>query len=255
MNLDQILHNIFGSSVTELDNQGSRSYAVPGKYQQKVMDFLGGLVRRRSTPTEDYLNPLPTSTPTPTLTPTSIPTSTPTRSPSPTREAVAGSSVSTDYNDPYRHFGVNSGATPSAQIAPIIERSANENDLLAAILAAMLYQESTFRPDVIAGPTGNQDIGIAQINEKAHPDVTREQALNPEFAIPFMARKLRSDLDYFGGDYNRAIAAYNVGRGGASVKGDTPSGLGPLGQFYIDNVIRNLSDELKTELGLRALNP
>lgn len=39
------------------------------------------------------------------------------------------------------------------------------------------------------GPNGREDSwGIAQINLPYHPDVSREEATNPDFALNFMAK-------------------------------------------------------------------
>lgn len=140
---------------------------------------------------------------------------------------------------------------PPDDIEKLIVDSANKYDVNPSLLAAMLFQESNFRPDVIAGPTGNQDFGVAQINEQAYPNVSRDQALDPNYAIPFAARKLSQDIASFGGDTSRGVAAYNVGRGGANVKGPEAFGGGPKGQTYIDSVSRNLTADLINQLGIK----
>lgn len=157
--------------------------------------------------------------------------------------------------------------TPSARIgadftgfnAPVPERyspqildAATQNQIDPRLLAALLYQESKFDPNVIAGPAGNRDRGIGQINEVAFPEISDQQALDPSFAIPFAAQNLRRNIDYFGGDINRGVAAYNVGRGGASIEGPEPFGGGPKGQAYIDALAEWLLPEVLSELGLKA---
>lgn len=37
-----------------------------------------------------------------------------------------------------------------------------------------------------------QSFGLVQIHAPAHPHITREQALDPEFAIEFLARNLKA---------------------------------------------------------------
>ena len=145
-------------------------------------------------------------------------------------------------------------ATPPPSILDLILKAAGQSHIDPNVLAAILYHESagTFDPSTIAGPVGNQDIGIAQINELAHPDVTRAQALDPYFAVPYASNLLKSNMDYFGGDLNRAIAAYNVGKGGASIAGQTPFGGGPSGQYYLDNIARNLAEAYVAQLGLKT---
>jgi hypothetical protein len=117
-----------------------------------------------------------------------------------------------------------------------------------ALISAMLWQESGYRPEAQNG----DDRGIAQINKKAHPEVSDKQAYNREFAVNWMAREMASLIKHFDGDISRAVAAYNVGRGGANVRGPEKFGGGPNGQTYINNVSRNLTDEAIARLGLKT---
>lgn len=131
--------------------------------------------------------------------------------------------------------------------AGMITKYSQQYQVHPAILAAKAFQESGFNPNAVNG----DDRGILQINRKAYPNITDAQAYDPEFSFDFAARTLSENTKYFN-DLSRAIAAYNVGRGGASVKGPTPYGGGPLGQQYLDRVSRNLSPELIRELGLKV---
>jgi len=137
---------------------------------------------------------------------------------------------------------------PQGDISNLVVKSAQENELDPALLASHLWTESGYNPKAF----NNGDYGIAQINLASHPDVTEEQANDPNFAIPFAAKLLKSKIDEFGGDYNRGIAAYNVGSGGASIKGPMPYGGGPKGQEYLDKVARNLSVDLIKKLNLKT---
>ena len=100
---------------------------------------------------------------------------------------------------------------PKQYIRELIIKASKKYDLPASLIASILFTESGFRTNAL----NNDDRGVAQINRPAHPEVTDEQAYNPEFAIDWMARKLRGDIDYFGGDVKKGVAAYNLGRGGA----------------------------------------
>lgn len=137
---------------------------------------------------------------------------------------------------------------PEEPILNLIFQASEESGINPSLLAAMLFQESSFDPTRI-GDTDPNDVGIAQINLPSHPNVTREQALDPTFAIPWAARYLSDSMGQFN-DINRALASYNVGRGGANIQGPQPFGGGPRGQTYIDNVARNLDKSLIQELGL-----
>lgn len=145
----------------------------------------------------------------------------------------------------------------SADLGSLINNSAKQQGIPPAVLAATLWQESNINPDakdnVQRTETGqiSRDRGIAQINDLAHPDVTDEQAKDPNFAIPYAARLLKSGFDRFG-EWGRAIASYNVGKGGAAIEGPEAFGGGPKGQFYLNNVARNLSDEMIEKLNLKV---
>ncbi len=134
-------------------------------------------------------------------------------------------------------------------LSDVIYNSAQAKGINPNLLAALLYQESNFKPSSVN--PGSGDYGIAQINLASHPGVTKEQAFDPSFAVPFAANMLANNLKHFGGDLNRAIAGYNVGQGGASVNGPMEFGGGPKGQYYLDNVIRNISPQLIQQLGLK----
>lgn len=148
-------------------------------------------------------------------------------------------------------FGGFNASVPESY-SPQIMSAATQNQIDPRLLAALLYQESKFNPFAVAGPTGNRDRGISQINEVAFPEISDEQALDPNFAIPFAAQNLRRNIDYFGGDINRGVAAYNVGRGGASIDGPEPFGGGPKGQEYIDALAQWLLPEVLNELGIKT---
>lgn len=163
-------------------------------------------------------------------------TPTPTPTPTPVQDYLAGFT----------------GNRPSKEIESLIVDSAKKYGIDPRLFAALLYQESTFDPTELNPNVGGRygpDYGIAQINLKQHPGVTQQQAYDPKFAIPWAAEYLAGDIKHFN-DINRGVAAYNVGRGGASVKGPEKFGGGPKGQRYINNVSRNLNEDVLKELGL-----
>lgn len=142
---------------------------------------------------------------------------------------------------------------PDESTDKIIKKETEDKIIRPEVVAAMLWQESGYQPDARNdGGEKGIDRGIAQINSKSHPDVTDAQADDPEFAIKWLVDEYKRNLKKFNGDINRAIAAHNVGSGGASVKGSTPSGLGTRGQRYVDNVARNLTPEMRKELGIKT---
>ena len=60
-----------------------------------------------------------------------------------------------------------------------------------------------------------QDLGIAQINGDAHPDMSVDDRLNPRKALDFAVDFIVGNLNWSGWVEDDAIACYNVGRGGA----------------------------------------
>lgn len=145
--------------------------------------------------------------------------------------------------------GFTGGEVPS-DLLSLIQRAAREKQINEALLSALLFQESRFNPGALGGNQTSRDRGIAQINSVAYPGVTDEQAYDPSFAVPFAANLLRENIDRFGGDISRGVAAYNVGPGGASVTGPAPFGGGPRGQQYIDSIAQYLDPQTLQELGL-----
>lgn len=65
------------------------------------------------------------------------------------------------------------------------------------------------------GYTDPDDLGLAQINKKAHPDYTNVQRLTPSFAMQFIVDYYTNALNALAGNIDDAVASYNLGIGGA----------------------------------------
>ena len=85
------------------------------------------------------------------------------------------------------------------------------------------------------------DMGLMQINSKAHPDVNLEQTSDPSFSINWAADYLRS-LRGQTGSWDQAIEAYNVGIGGIG---------SPVAESYLAKV---KSAESKFEISDSSVN-
>ena len=87
------------------------------------------------------------------------------------------------------------------------------------LLARVLYQESRFRPDIVAGETVSPAgaLGIAQFMPATARDLGIDP-LNPDSAIRGSARYLRQLFDQLG-SWPQALAAYNWGIGNVKRKG------------------------------------
>ncbi len=80
-------------------------------------------------------------------------------------------------------------------------------DISPALLEALVWQESRWNPSAVS-PAGAR--GLAQLM----PGTARDLGVNsedPDANLEGGARYLRMQLDTFGGDIERALAAYNAG--------------------------------------------
>jgi hypothetical protein len=74
--------------------------------------------------------------------------------------------------------------------------------------------ESGVDPGAV-GVADPADHGIMQINAKAHPEITLQEAFMPSFALSYFARSIATVYAKLN-DWDCAVAAWNVGGGGAS---------------------------------------
>jgi len=211
-----------------LDSSGVKTEVKGG---QNIVEFLMNLLFPNSNKEIPAWTPRPSQTTAPQVLGTTSPTMSPTMSPEPLQ-------------DPLKGFNTKRGLPPQ-EVRDLILNAAKEADVPPALIAAILFNESGFNPKAInINSEGNIDRGIAQINTVAHPEITDSQAFDPSFAIPFLAKKLKGDREYFG-NLGQAISAYNVGRGGASQNG-------PRGKMYLDKVLQNLEPDYAKSIGIQA---
>jgi hypothetical protein len=103
--------------------------------------------------------------------------------------------------------------TMKAMLMPLVRDMAKKYDVRWQILCGKLTYEGAWDPGAVGFSDAN-DLGLSQISIVAHPSVSPEQAFDPEFALDFGAKFMRSNLDAFNGNERDAIAAYNLGQGG-----------------------------------------
>ncbi|MFT4248159.1 MAG: lytic transglycosylase domain-containing protein [Pseudomonas sp.] len=119
------------------------------------------------------------------------------------------------WDDPVRSSGV--GALPAAY-ARALAAAAAEYELSPELLRTLAWSESGFDPKAVS-PAGA--IGLMQLM----PQTARELGVdpwNPEQNIRGGAAYLRQQLDRFGGDLERALAAYNAGPAQVERHGGVP---------------------------------
>ena len=104
------------------------------------------------------------------------------------------------------------------QYKAIIAQASKETGISTSIISSLLKAESGFNPNA-QSPVGA--LGIAQFM----PATAREMGINPldvTQAIRGAAKYLKQNLDRFGGDINKALAAYNAGAGNVEKYGGIP---------------------------------
>ena len=111
-------------------------------------------------------------------------------------------------------------AVPEAQVAPVLEEAALREGREAKLLAAVLQQESGYRPCAIS-PKGAQ--GLMQLM----PDTAKKFGLTDAFDIKQNidagAKYLKELITRYGGKLDLALAAYNAGPENVDAAGGIPA--------------------------------
>lgn len=162
----------------------------------------------------------------------------PVAAPVPSAPAAAAQTVPDDAaipeyasSDPARHAA---GIPPryAAKLAELAERF----DLSPALMEAVVWQESRWNENA-RSPVGAQ--GLAQLM----PGTARYLGVDPNDPFANLeggARYLREQLDRFGGDLEKALAAYNAGPGRVERSGGVPN-IRETRQ-YVAAIISRLAD-------------
>jgi soluble lytic murein transglycosylase-like protein len=100
-----------------------------------------------------------------------------------------------------------------------ITAAAQRHGLDPALLAGLVKQESGFNPSAVS-PAGAR--GLTQLMPGTAAGLGVTNPLDPAQALEGGAKYLREQLDRFGGDVARALAAYNAGPGAVQRYGGVP---------------------------------
>ena len=103
--------------------------------------------------------------------------------------------------------------------AAAMAAAAARHDLSPALLEAVVWQESRWRPAAVSSKGA---VGLMQLM----PGTARELGVDPRDPLANLeggARYLRAQLNRFGGDVERALAAYNAGPGRVMRAGGVPN--------------------------------
>ncbi len=125
----------------------------------------------------------------------------------------------------------------AAKVAELAERF----DLSPALMEAVVWQESRWNENA-RSPVGAQ--GLAQLM----PATARYLGVDPRDPFANLeggARYLREQLDRFGGDIEKALAAYNAGPGRVERAGGVPNIRET--RNYVAAIIGRLSDHARAE--------
>ena len=134
---------------------------------------------------------------------------------------------------------INAGTIPQAYAAKVQELAARY-DLSPSLIEAVVWQESRWRAQAIS-PVGAR--GLAQLM----PGTAQSLGVNPDDPMANLeggARYLRQQLDRFGGDVEKALAAYNAGPGRVQQAGGVPRIRET--QTYVSAVMGRLSDHARS---------
>ena len=108
------------------------------------------------------------------------------------------------------------GAT---QFDALINDAAQRNGVDPALLKGLIRQESGFNPNARSGAGA---VGLTQLMPSTAAGLGVGDPTDPAQAIEGGARYLRQQLDRFGGDPAKALAAYNAGPGAVERFGGVP---------------------------------
>jgi soluble lytic murein transglycosylase-like protein len=124
---------------------------------------------------------------------------------------------------------VGSGSVPYEQL---IDSAAQKYGIDPAVLKGLIKQESGFNPNA-GSPAGAQ--GLTQLMPGTASAMGVTDLHDPAQSIDGGAHYLKMQLDRFGGDYSKALAAYNAGPGAVQRYGGVP----PYSetQNYVKNVL------------------
>jgi soluble lytic murein transglycosylase-like protein len=138
-----------------------------------------------------------------------------------------------------------SGSVPYGQL---IDSAASKYGIDPAVLKGLIKQESGFNPNA-GSPAGAQ--GLTQLMPGTAASLGVSNVHDPAQAIDAGAHYLRMQLDRFGGDYSKALAAYNAGPGAVQRYGGIP----PYTETrnYVQNVLAFADQYRKT--GAAAAQP
>jgi peptidoglycan hydrolase-like protein with peptidoglycan-binding domain len=119
--------------------------------------------------------------------------------------------------------------------------------ITAKVVSGVVRTESRWDAGAV-GAADVRDVGLAQINAAAHPDLDTDERLTPQISFQFVVSYLNEALSLLVNNLRDAIASYNLGVAGARkwIAAGRPDLWAPPGtdpnnprnvRAYIDNVL------------------
>jgi soluble lytic murein transglycosylase-like protein len=138
--------------------------------------------------------------------------------------ASATGAVNTSFASLAAGTGASAAATstslaPGTPYAAEITAAAQANGIDPALLAGLIKQESGFDPNAGSGAGAR---GLTQLMPGTAAGLGVTNVLDPVQSINGGAKYLKQQLDAFGGDVAKALAAYNAGPGAVKRFGGIP---------------------------------
>lgn len=97
---------------------------------------------------------------------------------------------------------------PTAKVADLVERWSSERGLDPRLVQAVVQVESGYNPKALSNKGA---IGLMQLMPGTARDLGVDDPWNPEHNVAGGTQYLRRMLDFFSGDLELALAAYNAG--------------------------------------------
>ncbi|HEY1597305.1 MAG TPA: lytic transglycosylase domain-containing protein [Thermoleophilaceae bacterium] len=146
--------------------------------------------------------------------------------------ATAQAATATDGTSSTATTGTTDSGSGSVPYEQLIDTAASKYGVDPAVLKGLIKQESGFNPSA-GSPAGAQ--GLTQLMPGTASAMGVTNLHDPAQSIDGGAHYLKMQLDRFGGDYSKALAAYNAGPGAVQ----RYNGIPPYAetQNYVKNVL------------------
>lgn len=115
--------------------------------------------------------------------------------------------------------GVPTGGSDGGALAPLIQAAAQRHGIDPQVFTNLVRQESGFDPNA-GSPAGAR--GLCQLMPGTAAGLGVTDVTDPAQSLEGGAKYLRQQLDRFGGDYVKGLAAYNAGPGAVQRHGGVP---------------------------------